>query len=86
VQLAGEIAESSRVCSIWGKDHIYTFDGVLYSAQGRCSYHLISDCDGHNFDVNLSFNLTTHRVIMTHTWAGNTLVLTDGKAFLNANE
>ncbi|NXD26341.1 VWF factor, partial [Spelaeornis formosus] len=36
-------------CSLFGNDHIKTFDGSLYSFAGDCSYLLAGDCHQHSF-------------------------------------
>ncbi|NXQ63156.1 VWF factor, partial [Anthoscopus minutus] len=36
-------------CSLYGNDHIKTFDSSLYSFAGDCSYMLAGDCHKHSF-------------------------------------
>lgn len=38
-------------CSLFGRDHIHTFDGVLYQFPGDCSYLLAGDCNHHSFSL-----------------------------------
>uniref|UniRef100_A0A8U7MAY2 von Willebrand factor n=1 Tax=Corvus moneduloides TaxID=1196302 RepID=A0A8U7MAY2_CORMO len=38
-------------CSLFGNDHIKTFDGSLYSFAGDCSYLLAGDCHKHSFTL-----------------------------------
>lgn len=39
---------SSR-CSLFGRHHIHTFDGILYEFPGDCSYLLAGDCKHRSF-------------------------------------
>uniref|UniRef100_H3DPH5 von Willebrand factor n=1 Tax=Tetraodon nigroviridis TaxID=99883 RepID=H3DPH5_TETNG len=41
---------SSR-CSLFGRHHIHTFDGVLYEFPGDCSYLLAGDCKHRSFTL-----------------------------------
>uniref|UniRef100_A0A674GH51 von Willebrand factor n=1 Tax=Taeniopygia guttata TaxID=59729 RepID=A0A674GH51_TAEGU len=44
------LQESSAArCSLFGNDHIKTFDGSLYNFAGYCSYLLAGDCHKHSF-------------------------------------
>lgn len=36
-------------CSLFGRQHIHTFDGVLYEFPGDCSYLLAGDCSHRSF-------------------------------------
>lgn len=38
-------------CSLFGRDHIHTFDGVLYQFPGDCSYLLAGDCNHRSFSL-----------------------------------
>ncbi|NXX50937.1 VWF factor, partial [Tricholaema leucomelas] len=38
-------------CSLFGTDHIKTFDGSFYSFAGDCSYLLAGDCHKHTFTL-----------------------------------
>uniref|UniRef100_M3ZNL1 von Willebrand factor n=1 Tax=Xiphophorus maculatus TaxID=8083 RepID=M3ZNL1_XIPMA len=37
--------------SLFGRHHIYTFDGVIYEFPGDCSYLLAGDCNHHSFTL-----------------------------------
>ncbi|XP_053356531.1 von Willebrand factor [Clarias gariepinus] len=45
------LAESSGRCSVFGRQHIHTFDGVIYEFAGDCSYMLAGDCQGRTFSI-----------------------------------
>ncbi|XP_048156081.1 von Willebrand factor [Corvus hawaiiensis] len=51
--LSGASLQESSVarCSLFGNDHIKTFDGSLYSFAGDCSYLLAGDCHKHSFTL-----------------------------------
>ncbi|XP_006633894.3 von Willebrand factor [Lepisosteus oculatus] len=38
-------------CSLFGKEHIQTFDGTLYDFPGDCSYMLAGDCQKRSFSL-----------------------------------
>ncbi|XP_041111290.1 von Willebrand factor-like [Polyodon spathula] len=38
-------------CSLFGKDHIQTFDGNFYDFRGDCSYKLAGDCQKRSFSL-----------------------------------
>lgn len=38
-------------CSLFGRHHVHTFDGVLYEFPGDCSYLLAGDCNHHSFTL-----------------------------------
>uniref|UniRef100_A0A3Q3S0D4 von Willebrand factor n=1 Tax=Mastacembelus armatus TaxID=205130 RepID=A0A3Q3S0D4_9TELE len=38
-------------CSLFGRHHVHTFDGVLYKFPGDCSYLLAGDCNFHSFTL-----------------------------------
>ncbi|XP_041282783.1 von Willebrand factor [Onychostruthus taczanowskii] len=51
--LSGASLQESSVarCSLFGNDHIKTFDGSLYNFAGYCSYLLAGDCHKHSFTL-----------------------------------
>lgn len=50
--LAGaKVAQSFARCSLFGYDHIQTFDESLYDFAGDCSYLLAGDCDKKSFSL-----------------------------------
>uniref|UniRef100_A0A8C9MZR3 von Willebrand factor n=1 Tax=Serinus canaria TaxID=9135 RepID=A0A8C9MZR3_SERCA len=51
--LSGASPQESSVarCSLFGNDHIKTFDGSLYNFAGYCSYLLAGDCHKHSFTL-----------------------------------
>ncbi|KAM6960602.1 von Willebrand factor [Aplochiton taeniatus] len=38
-------------CSLFGRHHVHTFDGVLYEFPGDCSYLLAGDCNHRSFTL-----------------------------------
>ncbi|XP_039919393.1 von Willebrand factor isoform X3 [Hirundo rustica] len=52
-ELSGASLQESSVarCSLFGNDHIKTFDGSLYNFAGDCSYLLAGDCHKHSFTL-----------------------------------
>nr|XP_023655901.1 von Willebrand factor [Paramormyrops kingsleyae] len=42
---------SAGRCSLFGRYHIHTFDGVLYDFPGDCSYMLAGDCSNRGFTL-----------------------------------
>ncbi|NP_001243217.1 von Willebrand factor precursor [Xenopus tropicalis] len=38
-------------CSLFGENHIQTFDGTFYDFYGDCSYMLAGDCNKHSFSL-----------------------------------
>uniref|UniRef100_A0A803V778 von Willebrand factor n=1 Tax=Ficedula albicollis TaxID=59894 RepID=A0A803V778_FICAL len=48
---AGWRESSVARCSLFGNDHIKTFDGSLYDFAGDCSYLLAGDCHKHSFTL-----------------------------------
>uniref|UniRef100_A0A8C4DJ53 von Willebrand factor n=1 Tax=Dicentrarchus labrax TaxID=13489 RepID=A0A8C4DJ53_DICLA len=40
-----------RRCSLFGRHHVHTFDGVLYEFPGDCSYLLAGDCNHRSFTL-----------------------------------
>ncbi|XP_066540767.1 von Willebrand factor [Hoplias malabaricus] len=50
--LAGHVvAEGAARCSLFGRQHIHTFDGVIYEFPGDCSYMLAGDCHQRTFSI-----------------------------------
>lgn len=43
-------------CSLFGRHHVHTFDGVLYEFPGDCSYLLAGDCNHRSFTLLGSFH------------------------------
>jgi len=41
------------MCAAWGQDHYRTFDGTVYSFQGRCEYLLAKDSKSGTFHVHI---------------------------------
>ncbi|KAL8194511.1 UNVERIFIED_CONTAM: hypothetical protein K2H54_023327 [Gekko kuhli] len=46
-----EVARPSAHCSLFGDDHIKTFDESLYDFAGDCSYLLAGDCHKRSFSL-----------------------------------
>uniref|UniRef100_A0A3B4EJ56 von Willebrand factor n=1 Tax=Pygocentrus nattereri TaxID=42514 RepID=A0A3B4EJ56_PYGNA len=44
-------AVKSARCSLFGRQHIHTFDGVIYEFPGDCSYMLAGDCHRRTFSI-----------------------------------
>ncbi|KAG8579776.1 hypothetical protein GDO81_011049 [Engystomops pustulosus] len=42
-------------CSLFGKNHIRTFDGTFYDFMGDCSYMLAGDCHKHSFSLLVDY-------------------------------
>ncbi|KAM8861778.1 von Willebrand factor [Synchiropus picturatus] len=42
-------------CSLFGRHHVHTFDGVLYQFPGDCSYLLAGDCKHRSFTLMADF-------------------------------
>lgn len=53
-------AEGGGRCSLFGRQHIHTFDGVIYEFPGDCSYKLAGDCHHRTFSIlgNPTLNTT----------------------------
>ncbi|XP_032850933.2 von Willebrand factor isoform X2 [Tyto alba] len=51
--LSGSLLQESSVsrCSLFGNDHIKTFDGSFYNFAGDCSYLLAGDCHKRSFTL-----------------------------------
>ncbi|GAA6108956.1 von Willebrand factor, partial [Tachysurus ichikawai] len=45
------LAEASGRCSVFGRQHIHTFDGVIYEFAGDCSYMMAGDCQSRTFSI-----------------------------------
>lgn len=45
------VASMTGRCSLFGRHHVHTFDGVLYDFPGDCSYLLAGDCNHHSFTL-----------------------------------
>lgn len=43
--------EGSGRCSLFSRQHIQTFDGVIYEFPGDCSYMLAGDCQQRSFSI-----------------------------------
>ncbi|XP_053574707.1 von Willebrand factor [Bombina bombina] len=43
-------------CSLFGENHIRTFDGTFYGFQGDCSYMLAGDCLKHSFSLLVDYH------------------------------
>ncbi|MEQ2275343.1 hypothetical protein XENORESO_002286, partial [Xenotaenia resolanae] len=51
LQLTACVAGINGRCSLFGRHHIHTFDGVIYEFPGDCSYLLAADCDHQSFTL-----------------------------------
>ncbi|TNN65393.1 von Willebrand factor [Liparis tanakae] len=53
-------------CSLFGRQHFHTFDGVLYEFPGDCSYLLAGDCSHRSFTLlgTLSVPFASHAVFV----------------------
>eukprot|EP00066_Takifugu_rubripes_P015898 XP_011605164.1 PREDICTED: von Willebrand factor isoform X1 [Takifugu rubripes] len=51
LHLTALVADASGRCSLFGRHHIHTFDGVLYEFPGDCSYLLAGDCKHRTFTL-----------------------------------
>ncbi|XP_053283367.1 von Willebrand factor isoform X1 [Pleuronectes platessa] len=49
LHLAACVAGLTGRCSLFGRHHVHTFDGVLYEFPGDCSYLLAGDCNHRSF-------------------------------------
>lgn len=45
------VAAMTGRCSLFGRHHVHTFDGVLYEFPGDCSYLLAGDCNHRSFSL-----------------------------------
>lgn len=44
--------KTSGVCAAWGRSHFRTFDGLLYSFRGPCTYLLARECSTSSFSIH----------------------------------
>uniref|UniRef100_A0A8B9JR24 von Willebrand factor n=1 Tax=Astyanax mexicanus TaxID=7994 RepID=A0A8B9JR24_ASTMX len=52
LHLAGyALVEGGGRCSLFGRHHVHTFDGVIYEFPGDCSYKLAGDCHHRTFSI-----------------------------------
>ncbi|XP_061898581.1 von Willebrand factor [Entelurus aequoreus] len=51
MHLTACVASMTGRCSLFGRHHIHTFDGVLYEFPGDCSYLLAGDCHRRSFTL-----------------------------------
>ncbi|XP_047237405.1 von Willebrand factor [Girardinichthys multiradiatus] len=51
LQLTACVAGITGRCSLFGRHHIHTFDGVIYEFPGDCSYLLAGDCNHQSFTL-----------------------------------
>lgn len=51
VHLMAGVSGMTGRCSLFGRHHIHTFDGVLYEFPGDCSYMLAGDCNHRSFTL-----------------------------------
>ncbi|XP_061630178.1 von Willebrand factor isoform X1 [Phyllopteryx taeniolatus] len=51
LHLTACVAGMTGRCSLFGRHHIHTFDGVLYQFPGDCSYLLAGDCRHRSFTL-----------------------------------
>ncbi|KAM9410060.1 von Willebrand factor-like isoform 1-T1 [Pholidichthys leucotaenia] len=51
LHLTACVASTTGRCSLFGRHHIHTFDGVLYEFPGDCSYLLAGDCSHRSFSL-----------------------------------
>ncbi|KAG7216081.1 hypothetical protein INR49_007833 [Caranx melampygus] len=51
LHLTACVAGMTGRCSLFGRHHVHTFDGVLYEFPGDCSYLLAGDCHHHSFTL-----------------------------------
>ncbi|XP_062861316.1 von Willebrand factor [Trichomycterus rosablanca] len=45
------LVEGIGRCSLFGQQHVHTFDGVIYDFAGDCSYMLAGDCNRRTFSI-----------------------------------
>lgn len=60
---SGSLLQESSVsrCSLFGNDHIKTFDGSFYNFAGDCSYLLAGDCHKRSFTLLGEFEQDTKK-------------------------
>ncbi|XP_040893366.1 von Willebrand factor [Toxotes jaculatrix] len=51
LHLTACVVGMSGRCSLFGRHHVHTFDGVLYEFPGDCSYLLAGDCNHRSFTL-----------------------------------
>ncbi|XP_041794165.1 von Willebrand factor [Chelmon rostratus] len=51
LHLTACVAGMTGRCSLFGRHHVHTFDGVLYEFPGECSYLLAGDCQHRSFTL-----------------------------------
>ncbi|XP_010783151.1 von Willebrand factor isoform X2 [Notothenia coriiceps] len=51
LHLTSCVAALTGRCSLFGRDYVHTFDGVLYEFPGDCSYLLAGDCSHRSFTL-----------------------------------
>ncbi|XP_071393775.1 von Willebrand factor [Centroberyx affinis] len=51
LHLTACVAGMTGRCSLFGRHHVHTFDGVLYEFPGDCSYLLAGDCNHRSFTL-----------------------------------
>uniref|UniRef100_A0A3B4Y3U2 von Willebrand factor n=1 Tax=Seriola lalandi dorsalis TaxID=1841481 RepID=A0A3B4Y3U2_SERLL len=51
LHLTACVAGVTGRCSLFGRHHVHTFDGVLYEFPGDCSYLLAGDCNHRSFTL-----------------------------------
>ncbi|XP_035498752.2 von Willebrand factor isoform X2 [Scophthalmus maximus] len=51
LHLTACVAGMTGRCSLFGRHHVHTFDGVLYEFPGGCSYLLAGDCNHRSFTL-----------------------------------
>ncbi|XP_068458313.1 von Willebrand factor [Clinocottus analis] len=51
LHLTACVAGMTGRCSLFGRQHVHTFDGVLYEFPGDCSYLLAGDCSHRSFTL-----------------------------------
>ncbi|XP_036961883.1 von Willebrand factor isoform X3 [Acanthopagrus latus] len=51
LHLTACVAGLTGRCSLFGRHHVHTFDGVLYEFPGDCSYLLAGDCNHRSFTL-----------------------------------
>ncbi|XP_035218784.1 SCO-spondin-like, partial [Stegodyphus dumicola] len=52
-QIINSKLPKSAVCATWSASHYRTFDGGIYSFQGRCSYLFAKDCEQNTFAIHI---------------------------------
>lgn len=60
-----QVAWPSVHCSLFGDDHIKTFDESLYDFAGDCSYLLAGDCHKRSFSLLGEFKLDLFSLVLS---------------------